>query len=125
MRSVRTAVALTSLVLAVGGVAAGCGGSDGDEAAPPPATETTPDDSGGGSVDGAAVYADAGCGGCHTLAAADSSGTVGPSLDGAGLDADTVAEQVRNGGGAMPGFSDSLSDEEIQAVAEFVATASS
>ena len=31
--------------------------------------------------DGAKVFASAGCGGCHTLAAADASGEVGPNLD--------------------------------------------
>ena len=33
------------------------------------------------SVDGAQVFDDQGCGGCHTLSAAGSSGTVGPVLD--------------------------------------------
>ncbi len=122
----RTAVALSALLFALGGVAAGCGGSDdgGDDAAPPAVTETSGPDDSGTSADGAAVYEDAGCGGCHALAAAGSTGSVGPGLDGAGLDADAVAEQVRDGGGAMPGFSDSLSEDEILAVAEFVAASS-
>ena len=122
----RTAVALSALLLALGGAAAGCGGSDdgGDDAAPPAVTETSEPDGSDTSADGAAVFESAGCGGCHTLAAAGSSGSVGPSLDGAVLEVDTVANQVRDGGGAMPGFSDSLSEEEIQAVAEFVTDAS-
>jgi mono/diheme cytochrome c family protein len=32
---------------------------------------------------GAQLFVDQGCGGCHTLAAADSTGTTGPDLDGA------------------------------------------
>lgn len=35
------------------------------------------------SVDGAQVFAGNGCGGCHTLSAAGTSGTVGPVLDAA------------------------------------------
>jgi mono/diheme cytochrome c family protein len=44
-------------------------------------------DGGGGpsaaaaSSDGLAVFARMGCGGCHTLAAANGTGTVGPDLD--------------------------------------------
>ena len=36
---------------------------------------------GGGGPDGEAVFAAAGCGGCHTLEAAGSTGNVGPNLD--------------------------------------------
>jgi len=35
----------------------------------------------GGGGPGAEIYANNGCGGCHTLAAAESSGTAGPDLD--------------------------------------------
>ena len=75
----------------------------------------------GGDVDGAAVYADAGCGGCHTLDAAGSSGTLGPNLDESKPARELVAERVTEGMGAMPSFADSLSDEEIAAVADYVA----
>ncbi len=75
-----------------------------------------------GAVDGAAVFASAGCGGCHTLAAAGSGGSVGPNLDDARPDVETVVDTVTNGRGAMPSFSDQLSDDEIQAVAEYVSS---
>jgi mono/diheme cytochrome c family protein len=78
----------------------------------------------GGAVDGAAVYADAGCGGCHTLKAAGSSGTIGPNLDESKPSRELVAERVTEGMGAMPSFADSLSDEEIAAVADYVAKSS-
>jgi mono/diheme cytochrome c family protein len=81
--------------------------------------------SGGGGADLAAgkkVFADAGCGGCHTLADAGASGTVGPNLDDLKPSEDRVATQVRNGGSVMPAFGDRLSDAQIQAVAHYVAT---
>jgi mono/diheme cytochrome c family protein len=68
------------------------------------------------------VFASAQCGGCHTLAAADTSGTVGPNLDDAKSEYDTIVEQVTNGGGGMPAFGDQLSEEEIRDVAAFVFT---
>lgn len=70
---------------------------------------------------GAKVFADAGCGGCHTLGAAATNGTAGPNLDETKPDAARVERQVRNGGGGMPSFRDRLSDGEIAAVAKFVA----
>ena len=63
------------------------------------------------------------CGGCHTLADAGTSGTVGPSLDAAKPSASLVTERVTNGLGGMPPFAGSLSGEEIAAVAAYVATA--
>jgi mono/diheme cytochrome c family protein len=81
-------------------------------------TESTQTESEG--ADGAAVFAAAGCGGCHTFSPANSNGTVGPRLDGIDLSKDEIAEQVRNGGGGMPAFGDRLSDAEIEAVADYV-----
>ncbi len=62
----------------------------------------------------------ANCAGCHTFAAAEASGTVGPNLDQLSVTADRIAEQIRNGGGGMPPFEGQLTDEQIQALAEFV-----
>jgi mono/diheme cytochrome c family protein len=69
---------------------------------------------------GRAVFDAAGCGGCHVLEEAGSSGTVGPSLDDTQVTFQQAVEQVRDGGGGMPAFGDRLSDEEIQNVAAFV-----
>jgi mono/diheme cytochrome c family protein len=71
---------------------------------------------------GAAVFASAGCGGCHALAAAGATGSVGPNLDELAPDADAVAAVVSSGRGSMPAFGGELSDAEIQAVAEYVAS---
>jgi cytochrome c oxidase subunit 1 len=83
-------------------------------------TATPPATSGPAPVDGAALFASAGCGGCHTFAAAGSTGTVGPSLDDLQLDPARVEDVIANGRGAMPAFSGRLSDEEIEAVATYV-----
>ena len=74
----------------------------------------------GDEPDGEAIFTQAGCGGCHTLEAAGSSGNVGPNLDDAKPAKELVIERVTNGKGAMPGFADSYSPEEIAAVADYV-----
>ena len=77
---------------------------------------------GGGAADGEAIFAEAGCESCHTLAAAGASGTVGPNLDDSKPSKELVIERVTNGMGAMPPFKDSYSAEQIAAVADFVST---
>jgi cytochrome c oxidase subunit 1 len=69
---------------------------------------------------GEAVFAEAGCGSCHTLSAAGSRATVGPNLDETTLDVRAIEARIRTGGGAMPAFEGRLSDEEIRQVAAFV-----
>jgi mono/diheme cytochrome c family protein len=70
---------------------------------------------------GAKVFASAGCGSCHTLSAAKSSGQVGPNLDDAKPGYDTVLAKVTNGGGGMPSFGGQLSEQQIRDVAAYVA----
>ena len=70
--------------------------------------------------DGKSVFAGT-CGSCHTLSAAGTSGSVGPNLDGTSRDAAAIEGIVRDGTGTMPSFGDKLSDDEIRAVAAFVA----
>jgi mono/diheme cytochrome c family protein len=85
--------------------------------------ESVPADTGGGGQGDAAAGQEifvANCGSCHTLAEAGTTGAVGPNLDEATLDADAVVAQVTNGGGAMPAFEGTLSEEQIQDVAAFV-----
>ena len=70
---------------------------------------------------GARVYKSAGCGGCHALAAAGSTGSVGPSLDTLRPGYEQVRAQVERGGGAMPSFRDTLSAAQIRDVSAYVA----
>jgi mono/diheme cytochrome c family protein len=101
-----------SFVVAAGAVAAlalaGCGGGSST------ATGDKPED-------GKTIFVDSGCGGCHTLEAAGTTGGSGPNLSTIKLQKNAVALQVKNGGKAMPAFSGRLSDEQIETVAEYVA----
>ncbi len=72
------------------------------------------------AISGEALFAENGCGSCHTFSKAGSSGTVGPNLDDAAPDAARVTAIVTSGSGVMPAFGDKLSEEEIQALAEYV-----
>jgi cytochrome c6 len=86
-------------------------------AAPPPAGEGDP-------AAGREVFlGESGCGTCHTLADAGTSGTIGPNLDESQPPPELVVERVTNGQGAMPSFADSLSEQQIQDVAAYVSTA--
>jgi mono/diheme cytochrome c family protein len=85
-------------------------------------TTTTAQPSGGGTAQGKQVFASAGCGGCHTLKDAGTTGNVGPNLDGLKPSKDTVAKQVTNGGGGMPPFKGQLTPAQIQAVADYVSS---
>jgi mono/diheme cytochrome c family protein len=80
-------------------------------------------DGGGGENAGKDVFASAGCGSCHTLADAGASGTVGPNLDDAKPSKELAVDRVTNGRGGMPAFEGQLSEAEIEAVADYVATA--
>jgi mono/diheme cytochrome c family protein len=85
------------------------------------ATETQPGPQVEGDPNaGKAIFASAGCNGCHTLAAANATGQVGPNLDELKPDYDAIVAQVENGGGGMPPFQGQLSDDEIKNVAAFV-----
>ena len=64
-------------------------------------TETT--QAAGDAVAGKEVFlGESGCSGCHTLADAGSTGTIGPNLDAVKPSYDKVVSQVTNGGGGMP-----------------------
>ena len=76
----------------------------------------------GGGTNGKAIFASAGCSGCHTLADAGATGNVGPNLDEAKPSKELVVDRVTNGKGGMPSFKGQLSDEQIQAVADYVSS---
>jgi cytochrome c553 len=121
-------VAMLTAVLVFGREAKEAGGAEHATT-----TATTPSSGGGGGGGapkvvgdpsaGKAVFASAGCSGCHTLAAAGAKGTIGPNLDQLKPAEDVVKNQVIHGGGPMPAFAGRLSAKQIQDVAAFVFTA--
>ena len=128
----RTHVVALMLVLAVGLLAGGC--LDGTETTATPdkvvgtLPTTTPDTSNlpaleltGDPAAGKAVFTgSSGCTGCHTLADAGATGTVGPNLDQAKPDDVLVVTRVTEGQGGMPAFADSLTPQQIADVAAYV-----
>ena len=108
---------------------AGCGGSTVTPtpetvvgSVPKATTQAGPKLPQGNADAGKAVFASAGCGGCHTLKAASSSGTVGPNLDQLAPPLERIQTQVINGGGPMPPYKGQLSDQQIADVSQFVYT---
>jgi mono/diheme cytochrome c family protein len=139
----RIALALVAVVFVFG--LAACGGEE--EASPEPedttgtitTTDTETTDTGttdtgtttdgeepaeGDAAAGKEVFVGAGgCGSCHTLADAGTSGTIGPNLDDAQPSFDLAVDRVTNGAGAMPSFQGQLSEKQITDVATYVSTA--
>lgn len=64
------------------------------------------------------------CAVCHTLADAGATGTLGINLDTIELSEERVRLAVEQGVGVMPPFADKLDEDEIAAVAHYVANAS-
>lgn len=135
----RLALILAAFVLAF--PVAGCGGGDDDDTAAEnvetSATDTgdtTTEDEGttteegeeeageGDPANGKKIFSAQGCGSCHTLSDAGSSGSVGPNLDDSKPAFDLVVDRVTNGAGAMPSFKDKLDEQEIKDVAAYVST---
>ena len=62
------------------------------------------------------------CASCHTLKAANTTGTIGPNLDQLKPSEAVVQHQVEVGGGVMPAFKGKLTPAQIKAVATFVSS---
>jgi mono/diheme cytochrome c family protein len=138
------ALALIAAALLLAFPIAGCGGGEEDDTAAENVTTTegsgdgTTTDEGtttaegtttegeeGGQGDpakGKQIFAAQGCGSCHTLSDAGTSGSVGPNLDEAEPTFDHAVETVTNGSGVMPSFKDKLSQQEINDVAAYVSS---
>jgi mono/diheme cytochrome c family protein len=118
--------AVAAYVASVAGTQMGAEtGATTTQAAPPPQpTETQTETGGGGDLValGKQVFTKAGCGACHTLADAGTSGTVGPNLDEAKPSKQLAVERVTNGKPPMPSFKGQLGESEIEAVAAYVST---
>jgi cytochrome c553 len=87
-------------------------------------TETTTDTGTTGEGDpvaGKEIFVGVGgCGSCHTLADAGTSGSIGPNLDDAAPSFELAVDRVTNGQGAMPSFSGQLTEQQIADVAAYV-----
>lgn len=85
-----------------------------------------------GEGPGAQIYANNGCGSCHTLAAAQSAGTLGPNLDEVipELSDAEIKESILNPGAviapgypnAMPSFEGKLTPQQLNQLVEFLVT---
>jgi cytochrome c6 len=64
------------------------------------------------------------CALCHTLKDAGTTGAIGPPLDEIQPDAARVEMALRNGIGAMPSYKATLKEDQILALARYVAKAS-
>jgi mono/diheme cytochrome c family protein len=132
-RRLPAAAALLAASLAL--VLAGCGGGAGESAG----TTAQPTSPSGDAAAGKSIFAEQGCGSCHTFGAAGSTGIIGPNLDEAlGRDADRagkpLAEFVRESivqpdafvapdfkRGVMPKtFGESLSNEQLADLVAFL-----
>ena len=73
---------------------------------------------------GRKVFVNAGCGGCHTLAAAGTHGTIGPNFDKSEtLSRAQIRNQLEVGVGGMPSFRGRLTPRQEAAVAAFLSWA--
>jgi mono/diheme cytochrome c family protein len=70
--------------------------------------------------DARTIFLGAGCGSCHTLADAETSGTIGPNLDDSDVTLQEAIERINEGRGQMPPFKDKLSEEQIEIVARYI-----
>jgi cytochrome c oxidase subunit II len=104
-------------------------------AGPPPAAGGGGGGGGGGETDGKTLFTDtaepAACGSCHTLADAGTTGTTGPNFD--EVLPDLSEQHIRESivdpdaditegfqGGLMPRYGESLSDEQVDALVEYL-----
>jgi mono/diheme cytochrome c family protein len=105
--SLRRATLTCSALLAAAIALVSCAGQDRSASA-------------GDAINGKRLFASQGCAGCHTFAAAGSSGTTGPDLDQALPSARTVVRQLSQPGGLMPSFAGKLSSAQMRDLAAFV-----
>ena len=129
----RRAALISLAALAAGVLLAGCG-SEGVASPTPetvvgslPAATVEPATPAfklkGDPVAGKAIFLKSGCVGCHTLADANATGTVGPNLDQAKPDYRLATARVTLGKGAMPSFKGQLTTQQIADVAAYVVKA--
>jgi len=125
-RTILTALTCVAAVV----VLAGCGSQGTVKAAPETVVGTLPKPTQepatpafklkGEPTAGKDIFGKSGCGSCHTLADAGSTGTVGPNLDQAKPDYRLATARVTLGKSPMPSFKGQLTDQQIADVAAYV-----
>lgn len=133
-RRVRRTILTALTCLAAVAIVAGCGSQGVTSPAPRTVVGTLPKPTvepatpasklNGDATAGKALFLKSGCTGCHTLADANATGTVGPNLDQAKPDFRLATARVTLGKNAMPSFKGQLSDQQIADVAAYVVKAS-
>lgn len=101
--------------------AAACGGGGKNNGGTGNAGESTPAGNGGTTTAQAEEVYKSNCISCH---AADLGGGVGPNLQkiGASESAENIRHQIENGGGGMPAYKGTLSDADITALTDWLAS---
>ena len=104
----------TALLVAAALALVGCGGDDGGAPDVPPQQVVDA----GKPAQGREVFAD-NCAACH---GARGEGGTGPNLAGEAeyTDPEAVVDQIRDGGGGMPGFEGRLTEQELADVSAFL-----
>lgn len=107
--------------------------TEGQAAEPGAATGEAPGPGGAAAADGMALFVDSGCGDCHTLADAGSSGQIGPVLDDVlpGMSEEMIRTSIVDPGaevaegfpdGVMPAvYGDQFSEDELNALVAYLA----
>ncbi|MDG0809556.1 c-type cytochrome [Cohnella rhizosphaerae] len=115
------AIAATAALLAM--TTAACGKSNNNASTTPPSSEAPASPGGTTTASGedAETIYKAQCIACH---AADLSGGVGPKLTdvGARLSTDELSTRIHNGGGGMPAFKGTLTDDQINTLVNWLST---
>jgi mono/diheme cytochrome c family protein len=129
--------ALLAVLAVLAALLAGCGGVPGGEvttATPEtvegplpqvttPGEEVPPEYANGDPAAGRDVFISTGCGSCHTLDDAGTTGTIGPNLDESAPSLALAADRIANGRGGMPPYKEQLTDQQIADVAAYIVDA--
>jgi len=121
MPRVRTLPVLA--VAALLAVAAGCGGGEDTSAnqSTEPDVTTGTGATGGDAQAGEVTWVVEGCANCHELGGTPPQSQVGPNFDKDLPDRETIIEVTKNGRGAMPGFGDTLTAQDFENLAAYIA----
>ncbi|SDO67802.1 Cytochrome C oxidase, cbb3-type, subunit III [Paenibacillus sp. yr247] len=118
-RQVIGAFVITPMVLAL----AACGGASGGGATPKPPAATAAAESNPSFVKAQELFTTNKCISCHGV---DLAGKVGPKTNlqkvGSKMSKEQITNQIKNGGGGMPVYKTTLSEEEIGLLSDWLSS---